>query len=94
MIVCEAFVGNVILKALRGCGRDDDDDGEEGPDEQSQKQDRCASHQTGIKIYVKELRREPVRRRTALRLKGTRRENPRKFKGEGGQELDHPVYLL
>ena len=85
VIVCEAFVGNVILKLYEG---------EEGPDEQSQKQDRCASHQTGFKIYVKELRREPVRRRTALRLKGTRRENPRKFKGEGGQELDHPVYLL
>ena len=86
--------GKCDLKALRGRGRDDDDDGEEGPDERSQKQDRCASHQTGFKNYVKELRREPVRRRTALRLKRTCREDPRKFQGKRGKELNYPVYLL
>ena len=43
VIVCEAFTGNVILKALRGRGSYTDPHGKTGNDGHTTKQDRCAS---------------------------------------------------
>ena len=55
VIVCEAFVGNVILKLYEGSRSNSDQQGEIRNDDQLKKQDRRTSGKTCIKANLKSL---------------------------------------
>ena len=94
VIVCEAFVGNVILKLYEGVGATMMTMVKKGLMSNLRSKIGALLIKPALKSTLKSFDASQYGGAPLLGLKGTRRENPRKFKGEGGQELDHPVYLL
>lgn len=91
MIVCEAFVGNVILKLYEGLSGTLIGAIKKGMMSIGKEQNRCSTCIAGIKVYVKDFRCDTVRRCAASGTERSRGQDARKCKSKRDYEFYFPV---
>ena len=94
VIVCEAFVGNVILKLYEGVGATMMTMVKKGLMSDLRSKIGALLIKPALKTTLKSFDASQYGGAPLLGLKRTCREDPRKFQGKRGKELNYLVYLL